>query len=1001
MVYRTASRLTSTVTVRTRRIMPQYPPNNPPSDDPPGRGGAASPGGGPAGDFDAETVGADPSSAGPGADARGGLGAGPSGPGSGTAPAPPSPLPEKLGGYRVLGEIGRGGMGSVYSAVRVDDSFRKRVAIKVMRRGLDTEDMLARFELERQVLGAISHPNIARVFDAGVTPDGRPYFVMELVEGRPIDRYCDEHNLPLPARLELFRKVCGAVHVAHQNLVVHRDIKPANILVTQEGEPKLLDFGIAKLLNPEMAAIDPMTRPDQRLLTYEYASPEQVTGDPITTASDVYALGVLLYELLTGHRPYQIERRVHEEAVRVICSTEPERPSTAVSRAVTVRGPGDTVRTISGEEIARRREMQLARLKRRLSGDLDNIILMAMRKTPNRRYKSAEDLSSDIGRHLSGMTVVARSPTWDYRAGKFIRRHRAPVAAAALIAIALLAGLSAMTWQWRKAEAERARAEAAEAGLFERVEQLRRMAGAFDEIERDLDRTGASTAARLGLSRAVVRTLEGLRPAFEGDPTLRLELAAGYRRAGRLAAGPIRQAKDAMASLRRADELAGTLDAGQPGVRLERASIDLELSRVLERAGQPEEAALRAQSAAEGALAYADASDDPGAARRLAAEALDQLAFIRLTRGDLDDADRAAQRSLDLRLDLAERDPNEAENRLGLVMAYETVGRIAESRGDPERAIGAYDRAIALARGIVEADPGHGEALRRAAVLYTRRGYPLSALQRFDDAQASFARAQGILEGLLAEDPFNGRSFEELAQTYEGAGDAWFGARDWDRALRAYRAFLSRAETALERDPANRQRARMVALAHKKAADTLRRRGDDPAAAEAFRTALAMNLDLLDADPSNRALLSDVLWIGYYLGGVLQRLGDEPGAERAYSRGFEAGERLESMAGFEWPLPVFAGGCARGVARGAVRAGDGARAVALYARAQQLHPRETWEPLRDEAAAFRLLGDPEAEADRLRRAIAAVDGLEELGDDARAARDAMASRLEELTAGDG
>ncbi len=985
--------------------MAQDPPNNQPPEEPTGAGYPDSPGGEPVSDFDAETVGADPSSAGPGgASGMGsglGSGVGPSGARSGTGAVPPPPLPETLGNYRVLGEIGRGGMGSVYSAVRVGDTFRKRVAIKVMRRGLDTEDMLARFELERQVLGAISHPNIARVFDAGVTPDGRPYFVMEMVEGKPIDRYCDEHNLSLQARLELFGKVCGAVHAAHQNLVVHRDIKPANILVTKEGEPKLLDFGIAKLLNPEMAAIDPMTRPDQRLLTYEYASPEQVTGDPITTASDVYALGVLLYELLTGHRPYQIERRVHEEAVRVICSTEPERPSTAVSRAVTVRGPGDTVRTISGEEIARRREMQLARLKRRLSGDLDNIILMAMRKTPHRRYKSAQDLAYDIERHLSGMTVVARPPTWDYRAGKFIRRHRASVGAAAFVALALVAGLLATTWQWRTAEAERARAEAAEAGLAERVEQLRRMAGAFDEIERDLDRTGAATAARLGLSRAVVRTLEELAPAFEGDATLRLELAAGYRRAGRLASGPVGRAGDAMTSLRRADELLGTLDADDPEVGLERASIDYELSRVLERAGRPDEAAQRAQSAAEGALAVADASDDPGAARRLGGEALDQLAFIRLTRGELEEAERAAQRSLDLRLDLVERAPDEAENRLGLVMAHETLGRIAEARGDPERALGAYDRAIGAAEGIVEADPGHGEALRRAAVLHTRRGYPLNALQRFDEAQASFARAQDILEGVLRDDPLNGRAFEELAQSYEGAGDAWFGARDWSRAEGAYRAFLSRAETALERDPANRQRARMVALAHKKIADTLRRLGDDAGAAEAFRTALAMNLGLLDADPSNRALLSDVLWIGYYLGGALERLGDEPGAERAYLRGFEAGERLAEMAGFEWPLPAFAGGCARGIARGAVRAGEGERAIGLFARAQLLYPRETWEPLRDEALAFRLTRDAEAEADRLRRAIKAVEGLEDPGEDALSARESMASRLAELTSGEG
>ena len=230
-------------------------------------------------------------------------------------------------------------MGAVYLAVRDDDEFKKRVAIKLLLKGMDTEDIVRRFRNERQILAGIDHVHIAKLYDGGSTEDGRPYFVMELIDGKPIDEYCDAHKLSIVERLELFRKVCSAVHFAHQNLIVHRDIKPRNILVTTDGDPKLLDFGIAKLLNPELAAVtmDP-TRFESRLMTPDYASPEQVRGDPITTASDVYSLGVLLYVLLTGHRPYRFKNYRMDEVTRVICEEEPTRPSVVIDRVVDGRG---------------------------------------------------------------------------------------------------------------------------------------------------------------------------------------------------------------------------------------------------------------------------------------------------------------------------------------------------------------------------------------------------------------------------------------------------------------------------------------------------------------------------------------------------------------------------------------------------------------------------------------------------------------------------------------
>ena len=314
----------------------------------------------------------------------------------------------RLGAYRIEREIGRGGMGAVYEAVRVDKEFMLTVAIKLVKRGMDTDFVLRRFRKERQILAALDHPHIARLMDGGTTDDGLPYFVMEFIEGQPLYRYCDANRLTIAERLRLFRAVCDAVHYAHQKQVVHRDIKPSNVLVTSEGVPKLLDFGIAKLLNPALAGDithDP-TATAMRLMTPEYASPEQVQGAPATPTTDVYSLGVLLYELLTGHRPYRLRNRAPHEIARVICEEAPAPPSFIITR------PEDLLPNIfSGDEattlqhLFESRGSNLETLRRELSGDLDTIILRALRKEPEWRYQTAEQLRDDITRYLDGMPV--------------------------------------------------------------------------------------------------------------------------------------------------------------------------------------------------------------------------------------------------------------------------------------------------------------------------------------------------------------------------------------------------------------------------------------------------------------------------------------------------------------------------------------------------------------------------------------------------------------------
>jgi serine/threonine-protein kinase len=361
----------------------------------------------------------------------------------------------RVGAYEILHEIGHGGMGTVYLATRDDDTFRKRVALKIVKRGMDTDEIVRRFRYERQILAGLDHPNIARLLDGGTTPDGLPYFAMEYVEGQPITEFCDTQRLDTRQRLILFQTVCRAVQHAHQNLVVHRDLKPANILVTADGTPKLLDFGFAKVLNPELnnLTIDP-TSPLMRLMTPEYASPEQIRGQSVTTVSDVYALGVLLYELVTGHKPYRVKDRSLTEIARAVCEDEPEKPSTAISR-VEVHEPGTSDDAVTPVSVSRTRDGDVDRLRKRLKGDVDNIVLKAMRKEAARRYASAEQLAEDIARHLDGRPVRAQRDTVSYRLGKFVTRHRAGVAASAAFVLLLAAAVVALAAQSARIRTER------------------------------------------------------------------------------------------------------------------------------------------------------------------------------------------------------------------------------------------------------------------------------------------------------------------------------------------------------------------------------------------------------------------------------------------------------------------------------------------------------------------------------------------------------------------
>ena len=472
-----------------------------------------------------------------------------------------------IGPYRIVQPIGAGGMGTVYQAVRVDDLYRKLVALKVVRRGLFDGVSRRRFDTERQILAHLDHPNIAKLLDGGATPDGQPYFVMDFIAGTPIDRYCDDLRLSVRERLRLFLTVCSAVQYAHENFVVHRDIKPGNIMVTADGQVRLLDFGIARLLDPETLVSEETTTVVQ-MMTPEFASPEQLRNLPATTASDTWSLGVLLFMLLTGEKPFAFERATAQDVYEAIRDTEPRLASVTVA--------GDP-------EAAAARRTKPERLARELAGDLDNILLMALRAEPERRYRSVAALASDIEKHLAGLPISARDDTWRYRTGKFIRRHKAAVIAAGL-AIAALAGSSVATlWEAHVAERERERAE-------RRFAEVRRIANSllFDVHDALRDVDGAGAAREMVIARAL-SFFDSLARDADGDLPLQRELGAGYERAGDIQM-EARDARGAASSYLRAARVREKMASQAPadiGIRRDLISTWSKLSDAAWSRGEP------------------------------------------------------------------------------------------------------------------------------------------------------------------------------------------------------------------------------------------------------------------------------------------------------------------------------------------------------------------------------------------------------------------------------
>ena len=713
-----------------------------------------------------------------------------------TAPA----VGRLFGSYRIVSEIGRGGMGTVFLAERADGAFEHRVALKLIRQTLLDSELERRVRRERQILASLNHPNIARLLDGGVTPYGEPFLVMEYVDGVPLPVHADRARLDVHARLRLFRDVCAAVAYAHRQLVVHRDLKPSNILVTADGAPKLLDFGLAKIVDTSAEGdgtghtrttrgAGEQTMTGVRAFTLAYASPEQVRGGPITTATDVYSLGVVLYELLTGTRPLELDSGNIDEAVQTLDEVMPPPPSRVVGRA---------------EEPASRATAPL------LAGDIDTIVLMALRKEPERRYSPGEAFADDVRRHLEGRPITARPQTIRYRASRFVRRNRVAVSAAMLVALALVTGAGMAMWQAQVARAERDRATR----RFDDVRALSR--SLLFEIGPLVERLHGATEAREVMLQRALEHLDRLALEAGGDPRLQAEIAAGYEKMGDLQGNPsnpnLVEIGKAIASYEKARAIRDALLAASPGDATLRRGL-AENARILGN--------IRAQ-----------ANDYEGAGR------------------DLD----LALREYDA---LATATPGDVALTVALAQVQHDLGRNLSTSSRYAGAFPYFRRAIALVEPLRAGPDRERDVARLLGDSHAQLGLALAWEDRLPEAEREMAAAAAIYEPLVAAHPDDLPLRSGLWSTYWLTSSVYEDADDETSHAFAARA-LDVIRPVAERDPANMRAQQQLARSYSRlgqAAVNLHRPAEAVGYLEAARRILR---DITDAESRNGRLRGEL-----------------------------------------------------------------------------------------------------------------------------------------------
>jgi eukaryotic-like serine/threonine-protein kinase len=829
----------------------------------------------------------------------------------------------QIGPYRLIRELGRGGMGAVYLAHRDDQQYESQVAIKLVRPGLDTDFILRRFRRERQILARLQHPNIARLFDGGTTDDGTPYLVMEYIEGTWITKYADEQGLTIEERLRLFLPVCAAVEHAHRNFVVHRDLKPGNILIDTSGAPKLLDFGVSKVLHA--TADDPSETQGVGMMTPDYASPEQILGDPITIASDIYSLGAVLYQLLCGARPHRIDQCTPLALERAICLDETVAPSAAaVDR----------------------------NLAKRLRGDLDNVVLRAMQKEPARRYPSVEQMAEDIRRHLDHRPVAARPDSLGYRARKFVRRNRVTVALASLMFASLVGGASVAI---REARISR-----------ERFEQVRKLSTIFlfdvEQAARDLP---GSLKVRQLIASTGLEYLNNLSRSSSNDWALKRELATAYIRIGEVQGGTstsnLGDTAGALKSFQSAQKLLDEVlqhSASDRKAAVDRMMVSHRLNNVFRVTGEVPRAIAACEDGLRRAEALLAASpEDPDLLEYAGVFHLD-LALSRQQAGDLPHAaedvsagirfltklivarpnDREAQDNIAIyhaRLgaiqaalgkrtealasyrsgaaaleSLCRHFPNDTHTRHELMLAYahvgDTLGNPAyDNVGDAPGALTEYTKMAEIARTLHEADPNDVRGISDYGIALLRMGIVTPMNQRAD----ALEKAEQLLQSAATRSPKDRGNTSHKAWAELELGEALLATGNHTSAMRYFRLAIATAEAAQAVGPNDNSSQRSLVLAVQRVAEDQARSGDRAEALATLEKALLLGRRVEAKSPASSVPYRAIVARSWQAAGATyatiaehergeQRTADRAAARDWYARSVEEWRKMEQMEGF-------------------------------------------------------------------------------------------------------
>jgi eukaryotic-like serine/threonine-protein kinase len=748
---------------------------------------------------------------------------------------------QKIGRYKIIREIASGGMGSVFEAVRDDGEFQQKVAVKLIKNGLAPDSLRRRFYLERQILAQLEHSYIAHLIDGGTTENGLPFLVMEFVAGVPIDEFCRKEKMSVREKLELFCKVAATVTFAHQKLVVHRDLKPANILVTANGTPKLLDFGIARILENEGS----LTQTNAQALTPQYASPEQIRGEIIGTASDVYSLGVILYELLTEKSPYSVKSKNPLELASAITATVPHLPSL---------------------------NTEIKEIKAELRGDLDCILLKSLQKDATRRYASVEQFANDVQRHLRGLPVIARPDSVGYRARKFIGRNKIASGISAALAVSLIFGILATAWQARIARIEREKAE-------RRFNDVRTLANSFMfEINEEIERSPIK--ARELLVQRSVEYLDKLTLEAENDTELQSELATAYEKIGdvqsELFKPSLGKISDALASHQKSLEIREKLFAVAPDNI--RRGLDVAKSRqfvgdIFSMSGRVAEARVNYRQTVETCFSLLVLDTENIAVKRSLASGYARLGQSILRSGALGEALGNYEEARKIYEHLAAANPDDKETQRSLSIIYSYIGYVKIETGEMGEAIRFFDESLALTEKTADANNLQSRADLSIAQVWI--GVALSERGEHEKSLLHLQKALELQQTVFASDKNNFGERNGLADCYLELGRAAVKTENNDEAIKNLNQAIENYEAVWQIDRQNFSARRQIAFSQIYLANAFRQKGDLIKATEIYEKSQKILQELIKIDPNNTEWQHDLAVCHLRIGEILSNKNDK------------------------------------------------------------------------------------------------------------------------------